>query len=106
MARRWMAIAALGLGLGCGDKAGDDSAAAAGGGEGCPGLCTGAGFSGGTETDYGGGVIECVCAGSGEGIAQDDCTAYCADFGVGADRSFVSGDVSPGDKCVCDGTGG
>ncbi len=104
--RHLKSVLVLGVLLACGDKEADDSAAGGVGGEGCAGLCAGAGFPSGTETDYGGGVIECVCSGEGEGIAQDDCTAYCADFGVGADRSFVSGDVSPGDKCVCDGSGG
>lgn len=86
----------------CGDKDGD-SAADEGG---CAGLCTGAGYTGGTETDYGEGLIECVCDGSGDGIEQDDCSAYCADFSVDAEHSYLSTNAEPNDKCVCDGTGG
>lgn len=73
-------------------------------GEGCEALCKGAGFASGDEMDFGGGVIECVCGGSGSGIAQTDCSAYCADFDVAADRSYLSMQSIANDKCVCDGT--
>jgi hypothetical protein len=72
--------------------------------EGCAGLCTGAGFDDGEETDFGGGVVECVCEGSGDGIAEADCDAYCADFDVGPEDALRSENASPNDKCVCDGT--
>jgi len=42
----------------------------AGSGDGYAQLCTGAGFDDGTATDFGSGLIECVCAGSGQGIAK------------------------------------
>ena len=93
--------------IACGGSAtdtakGGDTASA----DGCVGLCTGAGFTGGTETDYGGGLVECVCEGTGGAVTQDACTDYCSDFGVDAANSLLGEDVSPNDKCVCDGTGG
>jgi hypothetical protein len=90
---------------GSGDSGGKGAAGEDAGGAGCGGLCAGAGFSDGEEVDYGGGVVECQCAGAGDGIAADDCASYCADFGVGPDRSFVTSEVGVEDKCVCDGSG-
>lgn len=72
----------------------------------CAGLCTDAGFSGGTETDYGGGLVECVCEGSGGAITQDACSAYCSGYDVDAAHSYLSENAAPNDKCVCDGTSG
>ena len=88
----------------------DDSSAQGGGATdpaatgACAGLCTDAGFSDGTETDYGNRLIECVCEGTGAALTQDACTAYCAPFGVDAAHSYLGEDVSPNDKCACDGT--
>ncbi len=90
---------------GSGDSGGKGAAGNDGGGAGCGGLCTGAGFAGGEEADYGGGVVECQCSGEGEGIQADDCATYCADFGVSPDRSFVTSESGADDKCVCDGSG-
>ncbi len=87
----------------CGDKDGDTGASATGA---CATLCTGGGFAGGAEVDYGGGVVECTCEGSGTGISQDECTDYCADFGVAAEYAYLTSEVSTDDKCVCDGTQG
>lgn len=75
-----------------------------GGDTGCGSMCVDAGFSGGDETDFGGGVIECLCPGSGVGIQQEDCNAYCSNFDVAPQNSFVTDENSPADKCVCDGT--
>jgi len=97
----------------CGDSAdsasGDGGATggdSAGGGDGagCTSLCTGSGFASGSQMNFGGGVIECVCSGAGKAIAQADCGAYCADFDVAADKSYLSMQTVQGDKCVCDGT--
>ena len=71
----------------------------------CDALCKDADFTSGTETDFGGGLVECQCAGSGSGIEQSSCTAYCAQFDVGASDSLLSTETNPNDKCVCDGTG-
>jgi len=89
----------------CGDKDGGDSAAATGGGA-CGSLCAGGGFSGGEEVDYGGGVIECTCAGSGTGLSAEACADYCEPFGVSAEHALLSSEASADDKCVCDGTQG
>jgi len=97
-----LTLAACGGG---GDSGGKGAAGEGAVGVGCAGLCAGAGFSGGDEVDYGGGVVECQCAGSGDGIAADACVSYCADFGVGPDRSFVTSEAGVDDKCVCDGSG-
>lgn len=96
---------------GCGDSStgggtGGGTTGGTGGGtggdtDGCNGLCEGAGFESGTETDFGGGLVECQCNGDGDVILQDDCTAYCSDFGVSAEDSLLTVD---GDKCACDGT--
>jgi hypothetical protein len=80
-----------------------DSGASA---DGCAGLCTDAGYSNGNEVTYGGELVECTCEGAGAGLAQDACTAYCADFGVDADHSYLSSENGTNDKCVCDGTSG
>lgn len=72
--------------------------------EACTNLCVGAGFDSGTEENFGGEVIECLCAGSGTGIAQDDCSDYCSGFDVAPENSFLSTEFSANDKCVCDGT--
>ena len=90
----------------CGGSDDSGGKGAAGGGEGCPGLCTGGGFGGGEEVDFGGGVIECQCSGEGDGLQADDCASYCADFGVAPDRSYITSEFAPNDKCVCDGSGG
>lgn len=87
----------------CGDKDSDDSGPT--GAAGCAGLCTDASYSGGTEEDYGD-VIECVCEGSGDGLSQEACAAYCSDFGISAENSLLSTHLEPDDKCVCDGTAG
>ncbi len=73
--------------------------------DGCAGLCQTGGFTGGEEKVYGE-LVECVCEGSGTGLAQADCTAYCADQGVDAEFAYLGQDVSANDKCVCDGTAG
>ena len=78
----------------------------AGSGDGYAQLCTGAGFDDGTATDFGSGLIECVCAGSGQGIAKADCETYCADYDVTAEHALLSEQNSTNDKCVCDGTSG
>ena len=90
----------------CGGSASDSAKGADTATDGCVGLCTGAGFDGGTETDYGGGLVECVCEGSGGALTQDACADYCSAFGVDAANSLLGEDVSPNDKCACDGTGG
>lgn len=69
----------------------------------CDALCTGAGFDSGEEFDYSP-VIECLCSGAGAGLAQEDCTTYCAGFGIGAEDSLLSTEAVTNDKCVCDGT--
>lgn len=75
-----------------------------GGGDGCNGLCTGAKFASGKATDFGGGVVECVCEGTGGSVAKSACEAYCAPLGVPAAKAFLSENKTPNDKCVCDGT--
>lgn len=72
--------------------------------DGCGDLCTGAGYDGGEETDFGGGLVECVCAGDGDGLAKADCETYCATFDVAAEDALLSQQNEPDDKCVCDGT--
>lgn len=93
--------------LACATSGSDTSdTAAAGDASTCAGLCTGAGFPGGEATDFGGGLVECVCdAGSGA-IEQADCATYCDQFGVAAEDSILSTSATPDDKCVCDGTDG
>jgi hypothetical protein len=89
------------------DASADDATvtddAGGGGGDGCDGLCTGAGFASGEEFDFDP-VFECMCDGDGDGIEQADCNAYCAGFGVDADNSYLSTETTTNDKCVCDGT--
>lgn len=68
----------------------------------CSALCATGGFTGGHENVYGE-LVECVCEGSGTGLAQDDCTAYCADLGVAEEFAYLGEDASPNDKCACDG---
>ncbi len=98
-----LAIAlSLALVTACGDD--DDKSGGSGGGDGCSSLCTGAGLSGGTATTFGGDVTECVCTGTGKGIAKSACEAYCAPLNVPAAKSFLSTNANPDDKCVCDGT--
>jgi len=94
-------------GDGGGGNTGDSGEAPTGGGStgaGCEALCTGAGFASGDEMNFGGEVIECVCGGSGAGIAQTACASYCSSFDVAADRSYLSMQSIANDKCVCDGT--
>lgn len=111
----WLLILGALVSSGCGDDDDDDDGGGGGannagnnegsGGDGaCGTLCTGAGFSGGEEADYSGTVLECTCSGSGNGIAQADCADYCEAFDVGADKAFLSTEISDNDKCVCDGT--
>jgi hypothetical protein len=101
--QRWIILTLL---VACGgapaDSAARDTAVAS---DGCTSLCSDAGFRDGTETDYGGGLVECVCEGTGAALTQDACTDYCAGFGVDAAHSYLGEDVSPNDKCACDGTG-
>ncbi len=101
-ARLALVVTALGaLSIACAAGAGE------GEGEGeddCTLLCTGAGFDEGTSTDFGGGLVECLCAGDGDGIAEQDCDDYCGIFDVGADKALLSSEASDDDKCVCDGT--
>lgn len=90
--------------LACGS---DDAASSSGGatGDACNTLCTGAKFTGGKATDFGGGVIECVCTGTGGTVAKADCETYCGtNYKVAPAKSFVSKQVVDNDKCVCDGT--
>lgn len=70
----------------------------------CNSLCTDAGFESGTEEDFGGGLIECTCSGEGDGITQESCNTYCADFDVTEENSYLSTENTDNDKCVCDGT--
>ena len=93
-----------GGGDGGGGGGGDGGGGGGGGGDGCNGLCTASKFASGKATDFGGGVVECVCEGSGGSVAKPACEAYCAPLGVPAGKSFVSENKAPNDKCVCDGT--
>lgn len=93
-----------GGGDGGGGGGGDGGGGGGGGGDGCNGLCTASKFASGKATDFGGGVVECVCEGSGGSVAKPACEAYCAPLGVPAAKSFVSENKAPNDKCVCDGT--
>lgn len=73
--------------------------------EGCSKLCTGNGFTGGKETDFKNGLVECLCSGTAGEVTESACKSYCATFDVSADKSFVTIEKSPkNDKCVCDGT--
>lgn len=98
------ALLALTL-LACGDKA-DDTAGDAGATGTCGALCTGAGFDGGEEVDYGSNLIECTCSGDGDGVDATACATYCEPFGVSAENALLSGEDGFYDKCVCDGTAG
>lgn len=80
-----------------GDKD-DDSAAGTGGA--CATLCTDAGWDGGLEEHFSGGIVECTCEGAGAALSQQACTDYCDPHGVPAEYAYLSGDG----KCVCDGT--
>jgi hypothetical protein len=100
-----------GSGVGGGSSSGGSASggAATGGGsavaEGCESLCSAAGYDGAEEQDFGE-VIECLCAGEGEPLEQDACSAYCSDFDVAPSASYLSSQADDGalDKCVCDGT--
>lgn len=94
---------------GCDSGGGDGSGTGGGGGGGngsgggkCTSLCTDAKFTSGTQTDFGGGLVECVCAGAG--VAKTACETYCVTFTVSADKALLSMDKIANDKCVCDGT--
>ena len=87
-----------------GEAAGGEAAGGSAPAEGCAGLCTQSGFDDGTEMDFGNGLVECSCDGTGGEIMKADCEAYCADFGVDAADSLLSMTNVPNDKCVCDGT--
>lgn len=93
-----------GGGGGTGEGGGGGDGGGGGGGDGCNGLCTSSKFASGKATDFGGGVVECVCEGTGGNVAKAACEAYCAPLGVPAAKSFVSENKAPNDKCVCDGT--
>ena len=91
-----------GDGGGAGDGGGGGGG---GGGNGCGGLCKGAGFTDGTETDFKNGLVECQCSGTGGEVTKAACESYCSKFGVSAEKSYLS--AEPGakaDKCACDGT--
>jgi len=108
--RAWALAVGGVLGVGCGDSggggAGGDGGSSGTGsdGSGCTSLCKSAGFDSGDEMNFGGGVIECVCAGAGQGLAQTECASYCAGFKVDAKAAYLSQNTAPNDKCVCDGT--
>lgn len=73
--------------------------------EGCSKLCTGGGFTGGKETDFKNGLVECLCSGTAGEVTESACKSYCATFDVSADKAFVTIEQSAkNDKCVCDGT--
>jgi hypothetical protein len=98
--RWWATCVVIAISLaGCGD---DDDDGGGGGGGACGELCSGAGFEGGEEMDYGE-VIECQCSGSADGIEQADCTAYCAGHDISSALLSSEGDGT-NNKCVCDGT--
>lgn len=97
-------IAMLAFSAACSNGNSNNGGGGGGEGDGCSMLCTDSGFSSGTETDFGGGLIECQCEGSGVGILQEDCNAYCAEFGVPPEDSLLSTTNVANDKCVCDGT--
>lgn len=101
-ARFAFAVLAFAL-IGCGDK--DDDTATASTGT-CAALCTGAGFDGGDEVDFGDNLIECTCSGEGDGVDAGSCATYCEAFGVSAENALLSGEDGFYDKCVCDGTAG
>ena len=73
-------------------------------GDACNTLCTGAKFASGKATDFGGGVIECQCEGTGTGVQKTNCETYCAPYKVPAAKALLSSEKTPNDKCVCDGT--
>lgn len=113
IARAALVLAMLGALVACGDdktpstssSSGDGGGGGGGGGNGCGGLCKGAGFTDGTETDFGKGLVECQCSGTGGDVTKTACESYCSKFGVSAAKSFLS--AEPGakaDKCACDGT--
>lgn len=83
------------------DASSTSTGASAGG---CADLCTAAGYDGGEETDFQNGLVECVCSGDGDGLAQPDCATYCATFDVASEDALLSEAAEPNDKCVCDGT--
>ena len=88
----------------CSSDSSSSGADETGGSASCTSLCTDAGFDDGTEEDFGGGLVECTCSGSGDGIEQADCTTYCEEFDVSAEDSLLSTEETANDKCVCDGT--
>jgi hypothetical protein len=70
----------------------------------CETLCTDASYDSGTETDFGGGLVECQCEGSGDELEKSSCETYCDQFDVSPADSLLSSETNPNDKCVCDGT--
>ena len=73
--------------------------------DGCGRLCMAAGFPGGKQTDFGNGLVECQCTGSGGEVTKTACEAYCSPFGVSAAKALLSSEEGqPADKCACDGT--
>ncbi len=70
----------------------------------CDSLCKDANFTDGDEMDFGGGLVECQCSGSGDGLEKSSCETYCDQFDVSAENSLLSSENSADDKCVCDGT--
>lgn len=87
------------------DASADTSTNDAGGGDGCNKLCVDAKFSSGKATQFGMDVLECQCSGTSSvgGITKPACETYCAPK-VAPAKAFLSSEVSPNDKCVCDGT--
>jgi hypothetical protein len=92
-----------GTGGGTGGGGGGGDGGGGGGGK-CTSLCTDAKFTSGTQTDFGGGLVECLCAGAGTGVAKAACETYCVAFKVSADNALLGMDNIANDKCACDGT--
>lgn len=82
----------------------DEASKSSGSGDACASLCTGAGFSGGAATDFGKGLVECMCTGAGAGVQKSACESYCSTYKVPAAKALLSKTQVDNDKCVCDGT--
>lgn len=74
--------------------------------DGCEDLCEAGGFADGRVQTFTSNVVECQCTGAGRGVAKAACEGYCSEFSVRPENALLSTEVSPNDKCVCDGTGG
>ncbi len=83
----------------------DASGGDASGGDTCNTLCVAAKFASGKATQFGADVLECQCSGTSSvgGITKPACETYCAPK-VAPAKALLSSEVSPNDKCVCDGT--